>query len=467
MNSHEFEIYIELYKRGAYESIPIGAYPGGNYFYMTEPQIVALKLLNDNKTLSIGYGGSARSGKSIIECSAMIFECFAYSGIAWGLARKELTVLKRTVLLTLFKQLNFYGITEKDYIYSTPLSKITFKNKSEIFLIDTAYKPSDPLNLRFGGFELTRCAIDESNETNVKVINKLLERTGWRKNEDYGLKRKTFECFNPSKNHIYTRFYKPYKNKTEPEYKKFIPALPGDNPNPAVQEWVEDMLKAGDKIDIQRQVYGNFEYDDDPSVLVDYDAVCDMFTNSHAIAGAKKISSDLAMQGRDRFLAAYWEGLRCSIEIDQEKSTGKSIELDLKELKTRKGVGNTQIIADADGIGNYLESYINNITTFRGGAAPKNKDEFYNIKSELAWALASAINKREIYIQCTSEQEEAIKEEISMCLKRLNVDGDVQKKRLIAKDTMKQLIGHSPDYLDVLIMGMHPGRKIRRGQRVL
>ena len=224
MNRHEFEIYIELYKRGQYEAIPIGAYPNGDYFYPTEAQIYALRLLNDSTTLNVGYGGSARSGKSIIECTAMIFDCFAYPGIAWGLGRKELTILKRTVLLTLFKQMNFYGITEKDYVYSTPLSKITFKNGSEIFLIDTMFKPSDQLNTRFGGFELTRCAIDESNETHVKVINTLLSRTGWRLNDKYGLKRKLFECFNPAKNHVHTRFYRPHKNNAEPKHKKFIPA---------------------------------------------------------------------------------------------------------------------------------------------------------------------------------------------------------------------------------------------------
>jgi hypothetical protein len=39
-----------------------------------------------------------------------------------------------------------------------------------------------------------------------------------------------------------------------------------------------------------------------------------------------------------------------------------------------------------------------------------------------------------------------------MCLKRDNVD--VSKKKLIPKAKMKELLGHSPDYLDMLLMLM-------------
>jgi hypothetical protein len=454
MKKHEFDLYIELYKRGAYEAIPLGVYVDGSYYYATTKQIEALRLINDDKTTNIGYGGSARSGKSIIECTTIIFDCFAYGGIAWGLARKQLTTLKRTVLLTLFNQLNFYGLKEgDDYTYNQQLNKISFKNGSDIFLIDTAFQPSDPLNTRFGGFELTRCACDESNETDLSVIEKLFERTGWRLNDKYNLKRKLFECFNPSKNHIYFRFFVPFRDKTESDHQKFIPALPSDNPHPSVREWIEDMMRTADKTTVQRQVYGNFDYDDDPSSLCDFDAVNDIFTNDHVLKGSEYISADLAMQGRDRFIAGSWSGLICSVDIDKDISTGKEIERDLNNLKTSKKVGNTRIVADADGLGNYLESYIRNIKTFHGGASAVNSKEYYNIKAECAWKLAELINSRGIKILCSEKQRESIMQEISVCLKRDNIDSD-GKKKLLSKEEMKQRLGHSPDYLDMLIMRM-------------
>lgn len=460
MNNHEFEIYLELYKRKEYKHIPIGAYPNGDYFYMTNKQVRALELLNDDITTHVGYGGSARSGKSVIECTGIIFDCYLYPDIAWGLGRKELTILKRTVLLTLFNQLAFYGfeavkgkLTEPNqYNYNQELNKLIFYNKSDIFLIDTMYKPSDPLNTRFGGFELTKCACDESNETNIKVVNKLFERTGWRNNDRYNIKRKLFECFNPDKNHVYSRYWIPFRDDKETDYKKFIRALPTDNPNPAVKEWVDDIIRTGDTATIERQIHGNFDYDDDPSKLCDYDAICDIFTNDHVKPGINRISSDLAMQGRDRFITDSWKGLICTVEIDKPKSSGREIELDLKALKTKRNVGNSNIVADSDGLGAYLESYIKNIKTFHGGSAPVNKKEYGNLKDECGFKLAEVINKRLIKIICTPEQEEAIKKELSVCLKRDNVD--IDKKKLIKKDKMKELLGNSPDYMDMLLMGM-------------
>ena len=472
MNNHEFDIYIELYKRKEYSSIPIGEYANGEYFYMTKKQVLALELLNDDTTTHVGYGGSARSGKSIIECFAIIFDCNTYSGIAWGLGRKELTTLRRTVLLTMFNLLNFYGfksvkgdnIGKYEFNYNRELNKIIFGNGSEVFLIDTKYKPTDPTNTRFGGFELTRCAVDESNETDVKVINKLFERTGWRKNEDFAMKRKIFECFNPDKNHVYSRYWLPFRDGLESIFKKFIRALPTDNPNPAVKEWVDDIIRTGDTATIERQIEGNFDYDDDPMKLCDYDAICDIFTNDHVFAvGKKRISADLAMQGRDRFVAGFWEGNVCTIALDEEKSTGRSIELALKELKTLKRVGNSNIVADSDGLGSYLESYIKNIKTFHGGASPlkgngKEKDkaklEYGNLKDQCAFKLAELINKGEIKIICSHDQAERIKTELTICLKKDQKSLD--KAKIIKKDKMKELTGgNSPDYMDMLLMGMY------------
>ncbi len=39
-------------------------------------------------------------------------------------------------------------------------------------------------------------------------------------------------------------------------------------------------------------------------------------------------------------------------------------------------------------------------------------------------------------------------------MKADNVDADERKKKIIKKDKMKELLGHSPDYLDMLLMRM-------------
>lgn len=460
MERHEFEIYVQLYKRQLFEEIPIGEYADGSYFYMTKKQVKALKYICDNTTTQVGYGGSARSGKTVIEANAMIFDCYAYPDIAWGLARKELTVLKRTALLTLFKQMAFYGLKKDiDYSYNQQLNKIVFKNQSEIFLIDTAYQPSDPLNTRFGGFELTRCAIDESNETDKSVVDKLFERTGWRKNDIYGLKRKTFECFNPAKNHVYTRFYNPFATKTELDHVKFIQALPADNPHPSVKEWVDDMLKTADYSTIQRQVYGNFEYDDNPYAMFDYSNIMCLFTNEFINPTQDRyLTCDIAYTGSDKFVLTVWAGLVAIKIIAIDKIDDTMVSKKINELRIEYRVPIKNVIYDADGLQTFTRHSANNgllsgATQFNNNGTPikvsGKTENFKNLKAQCYFYFAEYCKDNLIYIQETNYRKQIIEELEQINRKPLDDDGKITLEK---KDAIKERIGRSPDFADSLMM---------------
>ncbi len=448
------EFYVEAYKKGLEGLIPIGSSVSGDKYYLTDKQRHALSLLRGTGILFVGYGGGARSGKSVLECFWILFNCLSYPGVGYGLCRRELTVLKKTVLRTMFMLFSYYSMKDGiDFKYHEQKNLITFPNGSEIFLIDMAKQPSDPLYTRFGGLELTGAAIDESNESDYDGIGTLFGRCGWRMNEDYGLEKKVLETFNPDKGHIYSRYYKPFRDGNESDYIKFIPALPTDNPHPAARQWVDDVLKEGNVARIERLINGNFDWDTNPDILCSYDAICDIFVGNGVEGGKKYISADLAMMGRDRFVASVWDGLNCVISVDKGKATGKEIEQDLRKLMLRHGISNRNVVADADGLGNYLESYIRNIKTFRGNKRAINKD-FDNIKSECAFKLAEYINNRKIHITCSQAQEDRIKRELSICLRRDNLDIDTQKKKLIKKPQMVSELGFSPDYFDNLMMRM-------------
>ncbi len=61
-----------------------------------------------------------------------------------------------------------------------------------------------------------------------------------------------------------------------------------------------------DRVTKERLYFGNWEYDNDPTALCNYDAICDLFTNEFiAPAGESTGSADLAMKGRDRFIAGH------------------------------------------------------------------------------------------------------------------------------------------------------------------
>jgi len=466
MNKHEFEIYLELYKKKEFKHIPIGSYVNGDYFYCTNKQIQTLELLADDTTTSIGYGGSARSGKTVIEVTAIIFDCLCYEGVAWGLARKELTTLKRTALLTLFKQLSFYGlIQDRDFNYNQQLNKIVFNNSSEVFLIDTAYKPSDPLNTRFGGFELTRCAVDESNETAQDVIDKLFERTGWRLNEKYGLKRKVFECFNPAKNHVYSRFYKPFVDKLETLYRKFVLALPSDNPNPAVAEWIKDIL-ADDKISEatkQRQIYGNFEYDDNPYALFEYNNILNLFTNEFIKPTPNRyLTCDIAYTGSDKFVLIVWSGFVIEKIIAIDKIDDTQVSKKINELRIEHRIPLKNVIYDADGLQTFTRNSANSgvlsgATQFNNNAVPikvsGKKENYKNLKAQCYFLLAEFCKDNLIFIQEKNYRNQIIQELEQINRLPFSDDG---KLSLEKKEFIRERIGRSPDFADAIMMRMLP-----------
>lgn len=428
-----------------------------------DKQGFAFLCLSDNHYTEIGYGGAGGGGKSWIGCSWIILMCLQFPGVTYGLGRKELTTLRKTTFVTFMKVCTALELKpDVHYTYNAQTNIVTFANGSSVFLIDMAYKPSDPDYIRFGGFELTGAFIDESNECDIKAIEILKTRLGRGYNDKYSITPKLLETFNPSKNHVYSRYWVPHKTKQMPSHRIFIPALITDNP--FISPMYVKQLENADEITRQRLLYGNFEYDDDDRALVSYENIRDCFTNNFITEGKPYISSDLAMQGRDNFVVAVWSGLRVRLPIIKNKSTGREIETDLKAVAESNKVPRSHIIADSDGMGAYLESYIEGIQTFHANTTAHDP-QFANLKNECAFKLAEVIRKGLLFIDVkdddvvfTGGKSQRLKdvfiEEISQLkIDNASIDKD-QKKRIISKDEMKQNIGRSPDLLDVLIMRM-------------
>ena len=64
MTDHELDIYLELYKRKEYKSIPIGCYANGDYFYMMEGyEDMAREYLNLMKLVEASMPKSPKWGQ--------------------------------------------------------------------------------------------------------------------------------------------------------------------------------------------------------------------------------------------------------------------------------------------------------------------------------------------------------------------------------------------------------------------
>jgi len=432
-------------------------------------QKVALYYLTQNNGVKfIGYGGSAGGGKSYIGSFWIFSSCLNNPGAVFVMGRRSLTNLKKTTFLSFIKVISNkkegLGLNPDDFFKVNHQSNIIeFHNGSKIFLMDMAHQPSDPEYLRFGGLELDGAFVDESNECDKKALDILSSRIG-RGITD--LPTKLLESFNPSKNHVYSRFYQPWKLRNFDKNTVFIPALPTDNHHLS-PEYL-DMLRTLPEVQQQRLLHGNFDYDDDDRALCRFDKILDCFTNTHLIADNDSsdhfITSDLAMQGRDNFVVTSWKGLNCKFEHISPKNTGKDIEITLKNTAEQTRTPRSNIVYDYDGMGNFLGSYFEGTIAFKNGSAAVDKTTYRNLKSECAFKLAELINEGKLFIDIPKgfivrvdgkdiELREVLLEELGQ-LKRDNLDKDDQKLKIISKEEMKTNIGRSPDFLDCLIMRM-------------
>lgn len=421
-----------------------------------------------------GYGGAAGGGKTRVGCYLGITIAEKYPGSRGAIGRKELKTLRLTTMATLFEVFKELGYSDKrDFKYDAQQSIITFSNGSQIYFLDTAYSPQDPEYTRFGSLELTWAWIDESNETPEKAKSILKTRVG-RKNNIGGVKIKPFwlETFNPNKGHVHRDYYKPWKEGTMPSYRTFIRALPGDNPY-LPQEYITN-LERSDKVTRERLLKGNFEFDDNPQKLMYYEAITDLTTNTlPKNPDTKTIIADIARFGGDKIVIGTFRGL---ILYKLGVYTYQGIDETINKLKQEardEGVGYMNILADEGGVGGGVIDGMRGIKGFNGSSSAlpiwdfiKNKllpANFINFRSQCYFELAEKVNNHLIKIDITQFNtniegytvEKAISdlfEELDQIKQTDNsTDG---KKAVIPKSEIKEQLGRSPDFADILMMRM-------------
>lgn len=423
-------------------------------FKPSRRQFEAWEYLTDDIHTEIGYGGGASGGKSYLGCVWITSMCLANPDTGWLIGRRELTNLKKTTLLTLFKVFKEFGITEGMYNYNQQNNIITFNNGSQIFLMDLDYKPSDPLYTRLGGLELTGAFIDESNECPEEAINTLKTRLGRRGT----LKPKLLETFNPSKNHVYKRYHKPSVENRMPAHMVFIKALATDNPHTS-QAYLEQ-LRNSDKITRERLLNGNFEYDDDPNALIDTEAIYDLFTNT-VDDGQKFLTADIARFGQDKTVIYCWKGLKVYKAFYYDKQGLDVTSLKIKEILATEQIPYSHTIVDEDGIGGGVVDTVKGVKGFIANTRPFEIIEsrtgkpisanFQNLKTQCYFRLAELINNHKVAVRLEDGfVKNQIAEELQY-VKQKHTDG---KLALLPKSEVKELLGRSPDFSDALMMRM-------------
>ena len=420
----------------------------------TERQGVAIEHLTDNHTRFVLFGGAAGGGKSWVIVSWLIGMAMSKAGTRWFIGREELKRLRESTLVTFYKLCSFYKIPRNEFTYNGQDHYIKFSNGSQIDLLDLKFLPSDPLYERYGSIEYTGGAIDEGGEINFGAFDVLKTRIGRFNNEKRGLlPAKMLITANPKKNWLYKIFYQPYKSGTLPSDYAFIPALASENPY-LDKGYLENLDKITDNVTRERLKYGNWEYDDTKDQLISYDKILDLFTNSHVETGPGFITADIARFGKDNTQVGRWNGWRLVEMIRLPKSSIPLCISTIKTLATKHGIPMSRTIVDEDGVGGGVKDGLD-CKGFTANAKPVQiqgrKENYQNLKSQCGFLFSERANRSGVYLQDVSENEKTLIIEEVEQLRSASMDSDL-KLSLISKDKIKEIIGRSPDYMDMLIM---------------
>lgn len=409
-------------------------------------QDLIFKAFDDTITTEILFGGSAGGGKSYAICSLLIIKALQYPGIRIGLARNELTTLKKTTIVSFFEVATNWGLTTDMFTYNSTAGTIKFFNDSEIVLIELSYKPSDPDFTRLGGQLFTFGVIDEVGEIDEIGFNIFKSRLGRWKNDELNVKPMCIMTCNPVKNWLYRNFYKPYTENKLEEYQMFIPSLVTDNP--FISKAYINNLKTLPFAQRERLLMGNWDYDDDPTALLDYDSILNIWNNGKNNANKKYITADIAFTS-DKCVILLWEGL--TIIKKYVNPTGNLEEFILK-LAQEHNVPNYHIAYDSDGVGKFLNTRLKNAKPIINNAAPFNKENYKNLKTQLYFKLCELINNNHIKDLTIDYQKEIIEE---LQVIRYKPTNTVAKIEMIDKGEVKRLLGRSPDFSDAMAYRMY------------
>lgn len=406
-------------------------------------QIEALEQLAiDNDCRQLLYGGSAGSGKSFLGCDWQIKRRLKYPGTRGLIGRSELKKLRLSTMATFFELCSMYGLNpDKHWTYNGQDHVVKFYNGSQIILMDLADLPSDPEFQRFGSIELTDAFVDEAGEVSQKCIDILSSRLRYKLIND---KPKLLMTCNPHKGWLYNEFFDAQRNGTIRKDRRFIQALPTDNPH--VSEVYLESLQMLPIIDRKRLLEGDWDYDETKDRIYEYDDLLRCFRMPSTISQDKFITADIARMGNDRTVIVLWNGLHAEKFIVLKHKPINEVVDTIRQLSESNGVRLSNVLCDEDGIGGGVVDFMKCKGFLNGSKAVR--DNYMNLKADCYFKLGELITTNAITFEST--HKDTIIKELEM-IRREKIDSD-GKLRVTNKETLQKKYGISPDFADAIMM---------------
>lgn len=205
---------------------------------------------------------------------------------------------------------------------------------------------------------------------------------------------------------------------------------------------------------------GNWKVVVSDNELYDYYSFIGMFDNVYDVEKkGKYITADIATKGSNKFVVWVWEGYELIDGLIMDKSNGPEVIEGIRALANKHKVESRHICYDNDGVGQMVDGFIKGIKPFNNGAAPINKENYQNLKTQCYYKSADHVNAGKyrvsdrvanmMYDTRQTVRQRLIQEQKAIKRAKPDMDGKLQ---IIPKEHMKTMLGgDSPDLMDAFM----------------
>lgn len=218
-------------------------------------------------------------------------------------------------------------------------------------------------------------------------------------------------------------------------------------------------LLAQDEATQAQLLKGNWKVRTNGDELINFIKCKDVFNNEFVkVDKHRYITADIALKGSDLLIVGVWEGFRL-IDIGiMEKSKGNEVINLLKELATKWKISHSNILYDDDGVGQFVDGFIDGAQCFKNGGPALNGENFKYLRDQCFFKMADRVNNDGYFISPEvankvvlgkTVREHIMEERRSIKRDKPDYDG---KLAVIPKHMRKAIIGHSTDFMDMWMM---------------
>ena len=388
------------------------------------------------------FGGSMGGGKSWFLCAEAIKQAMKYNGNRLVIVRKELSVLRRTTLVT------FLSICPKEILkgFNQTTLEVTFVNGSILTFLD-ANISKDPLLQKIKGLEIGFFGVDEANEISVEVYNLLKTRLRWVLPNGDKPRYEGRLTSNPEAGWLIHTFIQ--SNNPDEVY---IQSLTTDNydENSEYVQNLKDAFKDSPNL-LRKYLYADWSLSDTINQLIPSEALA---KSADCNTGTEFISMgvDVARYGDDRTVFTVLKNGNIELVEDYAQTSITEVITRTIQLINDYGIDCNNVGVDSVALGagviDGLSQQGYNVVEILGGN--KSEETFYeetfkpfNLRSQIYWQLRNDFINGNI----GNLSNEGLKLELQAIKYEIYSDKSL---KVISKEAIKKLLGKSPDLADSL-----------------